>query len=97
MIRTYDWLIWAYRQPELKKKIEEALLRDEPHDLFIGDTFKISFDPKNQMVTVNASSEDCFWSHKILPKRITYYVVRELMNGNIDAFSGDGIFDVEKD
>ena len=52
--------------------------------------------PKNQMATVNASSEECIWKHKIIPKKITFYLIKEVINGNWNAFSEKDIFDVEE-
>lgn len=96
MIMTYHWLMWANNNPKLKNEIENALSGDKARDIQIEDTFMISFDPKNQIVTVQASSEKCVWKHKIIPKKLTYHLVREVINGNWDAFTEENIFDIDE-
>ena len=56
--------------------------------------YRLSFEPLQQMVTVHPFSKDSMFNWKIIPKRLTYQLVREVINGNWDAFSEDSIFDV---
>ncbi len=97
MIMTYDWLAHAQKNSELKKQIEDALSCDVPQELFIDNLFRVLFKPQSQMVEVRALSEDCVWKCKIIPKRITYYLVREVINGNWNAFSENDIFDLDEE
>lgn len=95
MIMTYDWLLWANRNSKLKKEIEDALTNDTPNELLIDDMFKITFDPQRQLVTVEASSEESSCSYKIAPKKLSYYLVKEVINGNWEAFNDKNIFDID--
>ena len=97
MIMTFDWLVHAQNNSELKKQIEDALLSDVQQNLYIDDKFRVLFDPQSRMVEVRAISETCDWKHKIVPKKMTYDLVREVINGNWNAFSEDNIWDIDEE
>lgn len=94
MIMSFDWLRDANADPEWKRQIENAMLHDEPQILFHKEIYRLLFDPLQQLVTVQPFSEDSMFSCKIMPKKFTYQLVSEVINGNWNAFSSNNIFDV---
>lgn len=97
MIMTFDWLIEANKNIKWKKIIEDALLCDKPQVLYHKEMYQLAFDPSEQLVTVYPFSKDSMFNWKIVPKRITYHLVKEVINGNWDAFSKNHIFDIDEE
>lgn len=94
MIMTYDWLSYAQNHLEFKKQIEDAIFCGEDCELTLEEIYRIKFDSKTQSVVVEPFSENSNFHWKIVPKRITYRAVLQMMSGDWNNLSEEDIQDV---
>ncbi|MBR6530191.1 MAG: hypothetical protein IKT43_02110 [Clostridia bacterium] len=94
MIKTFDFVFDAQRNPKLMQEIKDAL-QNQTDVVVCTDVHKLSFLPSKQAVIVTPLSENSPYNFKVIPKEIKYTAIIKMLNGNWDNISHDEILDVE--
>lgn len=84
MEMTYDWLIHARKDQELRQKINDCMGSRQDTEITYRDMYRITFEADSQSVIVRPFSETGDFHYKIFPTRITYQDVLELIEGNLE-------------
>jgi len=95
MIKTFDFLQQAWRDPAVMQEIRCGLDRQENGDLYC-DYLKLSFDCRTKTVTVSAVQEATVYATKTVPKRITFDAMRKLLDKDFECFLPGDITDISK-
>ena len=82
MIMTYDWMIYAQNHPPFKKQIEDLIASGNDGELTSRDMHRIKFEAGTQTVVVTPYSKTSDFHRKIIPKRISYRAILQIINGN---------------
>lgn len=94
MIKTYDWIFYAYHHPDYKQQIEDIIFSGKDCELVYENMCRMKFDHAAECVTITALSADSPFYEKIYPKEISYSAVLKIMNGTFDSLSEDEFRDL---
>jgi len=84
MEMTYDWLIHARNNPELKQKIKDIINSNQNTELTYQEMYRITFENTSQSVIIRPFSETSDFHYKIFNTRITYKAVLKFIDGNFE-------------
>lgn len=93
MIRTYDFLLVAKRNKNFRSQIDEAILNGLNSEIYT-DTHRLIFLPESQTVIVTAKSNVSPSHEKIVPKKITYQVLKNMLDEKWDSIDPNDITDL---
>lgn len=82
MIRSYDWLICASKNPEYKDEIQEIMDSGDDRKIKYKDYIIINFKVHEQCAYIEPCTEFAQLCTKVIPIKMTYSAVRKLISGN---------------
>lgn len=83
MEMTYNWLIHARTNHELRQKINDCINSRQDTEITYQDMYRITFEADSQSVIVRPFSETSDFHYKIFLTRITYRAVLLMIDGNL--------------
>lgn len=83
MEMTYNWLIHARTNQELRQKINDCIGSCQNTEITYQDMYRITFEADSQSVIVQPFSETSKFHHRIFRTRITYRAVLLMIDGNL--------------
>jgi len=84
MEMTYNWLVHARTDHELRQKINDCIDRCQDTELTYQNMYRITFESDSRSVIVRPFSETSDFHYKIFPTRITYRAVLLMIDGNLE-------------
>ena len=87
MQQSLEFILWADRHPEDKKRIMEALSSLGEIEIVV-DRHRLSFNPSSRIVMVDKASKDVPWACKIAKCKMTYELLTRLLNGERSDLDG---------
>lgn len=87
MVQTFDFVLYANRNPSAKRSILEAIASQKETELIV-DRQKLTFIPNSQYVIVDKVSADVPFADKIVKCKLPYMALLQMLNGNWDNLEG---------
>lgn len=93
MIKTYDFLLTAKRDKDFRAQLEQAISSDTDREL-CTDIHKLVFCAADQTVTITAKSSSSPFKEKIIPKKVTYRALMQMLSNEWDRIAPNDITDL---
>lgn len=89
MIMTFDFIFQAQHNEILMKQLREAVWSDSDREI-CTDIHRIHFDVHRRVVVVRPYSKTSAFSHKVVPREITYDAFIKMLDMDWEHYaSGD--------
>lgn len=96
MIMTYDWMIYAQNHLKFKTEVENIIASGKDTEITCRGIYRLIFHGSEKLVVVKPYSDTSDFCHKIIPMKIAYRAVLQMMNGDWTNINEEDIGELEE-
>lgn len=85
MIRTFDFVFSAHRDPQLMEKLLLAM-ENEDENVVYTDGYHLVFDSGSKYVLIDATDKNCLRASGIIPQKLSYRALKNMLTDIWDDF-----------